>query len=124
MFDDDEKIERTGTGPRDYEVSVDVERWDLIEKKTVTLNDGDDKTVELVIKPRPWIAFKVVNQKNAAVKEVTLKVTLPGNRKEEPVSANDAVTIFDIREAGTAKIEGAIHATECFEVVEVKSESA
>ena len=51
MLQQREEIRLNGKGHRKYEVSASVDKWELVEAKTVTLEEGDDKPVELEIRP-------------------------------------------------------------------------
>lgn len=105
-----------GQGHRDYTATASAKNWFLVAPKNVSLDDGDDKTVELVLKPMPWIALKVIYEKPGAkpseaetvLEGVTINLKLPGNRKENPVTTKEDILYEGLKGEGNADIQSMI----------------
>jgi hypothetical protein len=113
-----EELKEEGKGDSKFKITASAEKWELVSAQEVTLADGDQKQVELELRPKAWIAFKVM-YKDKVVSDVTLKLTLPGDRKETPVTT-DKETRYDDLSAGTCTLEELSHA-ELWEVEELTS---
>ena len=95
--------------------------WYLEAEQPVTLNDGDDKVIELVLKPAVWVAFKVVDHMSGdLVGDIHLKSNLPvlGERLIDTVA--DAILDIeheDLRPGMECTMLDLSHDTIVYEVV-------
>lgn len=110
-----------GEGNHKYEITATADNWELVAKQDVSLADGDNKQVELELKPLPWIALKVVDEKDKAVPKVAMKLTLPGNVKREVETTEEALRIEGLKTGGNCAIDEMSFEKEVWEIVEVKS---
>jgi hypothetical protein len=62
-----------GRGARNGQCRARAKGWYLVAEQPAKLFDGDDKTVNLALKPDVWIAFKCVDEKSGSIIEA-LKV--------------------------------------------------
>jgi len=84
-----------GSGPRSGTCSATAKGWYLDAEKDVSLADGDDKQVDLVLKPAVWIAFSVVDHKSSAfIGDVRLKANLP--QLGDHLASTPADAVLDI----------------------------
>jgi len=123
----------TGQGPQTYEIEASVDKWivESISPKTVNLNDGDRKRVDVRIRPMHWVKFHVLEQfpvgggktKTRVLTDVTLKVNQPDRKDEVLISATDPVEIELIEKDGKCEITEMKHA-ELWEVVNINSSAS
>lgn len=119
MVGQTEECRFEGTGSRNYKAKASADNWELVSDKDVTLADGDDKQVELELRPKPWVEFRAEDKNGKVVTGVTFKVELPGGVKKSEIST-DRNAKFEGLTPGTCKIEELSH-DEVWEVTEVSS---
>lgn len=94
--------------------------WRLAHKsKPVNLSPGDDKTVELTLKPARWIAFHVVNETtNKPIKGIKVNAELPGPGAKRGTTKSKKAVYFEKKVTkGQAKITSYTHDTVLWEAV-------
>jgi hypothetical protein len=113
--------EMVGHGSLDGKCRARATGWYLESEKEVSLADGDDKQVDLVMLPHVWVAFEVRDHRsNDLVESVKIKArhasigTLSG-----PTPADAALDIehVEFRPGHTLELTELEHDEFCFEVV-------
>jgi len=99
-----------GQGKKDYDVTASINHWEVIAVKKAHMQDGKTESVTVEIKARPWIAFKVIDEKTKKeVKTITLKTDLPGPGEKDVSAPNGTAQVNDLDD-GTGKYEAIEHA--------------
>jgi hypothetical protein len=100
----------TDRGTETFDITASAEDWLSEGKKTVTLNNGDEKSEVLVLRPRPWIAFQFVDQKTGKdVPDVQLSLKLPRKGDTEETYTKGVLKIPGL-DPGTGEVKKALHA--------------
>ena len=101
----------TDQGTETFDITAEAgDDWMSDSKKTVTLNNGDDKSETLVLRPRPWIGFHFIDQKtNKDVPDIQLSMKLPRKGEIEETYTKEVLKIKGL-EPGTGEVKKALHA--------------
>lgn len=111
-----------GTGSRSGTCRAAAKGWYLVAERRVKLANGDDKTVDLTMKPAVWIAFKAVDEKSGAlIDTLKVKASLTEIGDQEAVTTKDQpLEIEDehMRPGGRCKLLELSHDSLLFEAVD------
>jgi hypothetical protein len=100
-----------GHGKKDFDVTASIKHWEVVAVKKAHMQDGKTESVTVDIKARPWIAFKVIDEKTSKeVKAVTLKTDLPGPGKKDTDAPEGTAQVNDLDDGGTGAYEAIEHA--------------
>lgn len=124
----EETISHKGSGRHTFKATAESEHWECVTKggEAQAVVDGEAvEKIDLVIRPKPWVRFKVVNEKGKkVVPGVKLKLALPeaDNRNRTTLAEEEEkeVLVEDIKR-GTCKVEELSHAAQIWEVVSIES---
>jgi len=111
----------TGHGPTKGQCSASAVGWYVEAAKDVTLADGDDKTIDLVMRPHVWIAFELRDHKtNDHVDKIQVKARHASiGDIVGPTLADKALDIehAELRPGHTLDLDSLEHAEFVWEVV-------
>jgi hypothetical protein len=107
------------SGAREGTCRAEAKGWYLDAEKTVTLNDGDNKTVDLILKPLVWVAFKAIEEQSGAVIEnLSLHANLTDIGDHKTNTPKDTpVEVGDLKPGGVCKIVSLAHDSVLWEAV-------
>jgi hypothetical protein len=106
-------------GARSGKCRVKAKGWYLDAEKPVSVADGDNKAVDLVLKPLVWIGFKAVDDKSGdLIENLQVKANLTGIGDQDSATTKDKpLEIEDLKPGGTCKLIQLSHDTLLWEVV-------
>lgn len=112
-----------GSGRRGGTCTAEADGWYLDRQMRVGINDGDDQTIDLVMKPLPWVEFNVVHyQTNARIPGVTIgaeirKYQATSAPSNDPLPDTKNVLHEKLHPGSTAKNILVTHVDQLWEVV-------
>ena len=102
----------SGTKETEGDPNLWLMTWDIVSRTEdhLSLKEGDTKSVEIKIRPKPWVAFHVVDHETGnAHPGVTLTVDTPGQSTKTRTSADEKVEVSLLTQGSTCKMETLEH---------------